>query len=39
LVSTLLDAVARKFFATSLRDGEPEPSPDGGAPHPGSTKS
>jgi hypothetical protein len=39
LVSTLLDAVARKFFATSLRDGESEPSPDGGAPHPGSTKS
>jgi hypothetical protein len=39
LVSTLLDAVARKFFATSLRDGDPERSPDDGALRPGSTKS
>ncbi|MCK1512846.1 hypothetical protein IVB22_09725 [Bradyrhizobium sp. 190] len=33
LISTLLDAVARKYFALGLRDNDPERSPDERPPH------
>jgi hypothetical protein len=38
LISTLLDAVARKYFALGLRDDDPERSPDDHPPPPVPTK-
>jgi hypothetical protein len=34
LISTLLDAVARRYFSLRLRDGDPERSPDDHPPPP-----
>lgn len=39
LVSTLLDAVARKYFALNLRDRDRERTPDDGPPRPNPTRS
>ena len=39
LVSTLLDAVARKYFSLGLRDRDSERSPDDPSPRPIPTKS
>ncbi len=39
LVSTLLDAVARKYFSIGLRDRDSERSPDDSPPRPIPTKS
>jgi hypothetical protein len=33
LISTLLDAVARKYFSLDLRDHDPERSPENDPPH------
>ena len=39
LIATLLDAVARKYFSLSVRDRDPERSPDDCPPGPIPTKS
>jgi|GEM_PF-6298041 len=39
LISTLLDAVAKKYLSLGLRDGDPERSVDDGPPPPIPTKS
>jgi hypothetical protein len=39
LIATLLDTVARKYFALSVRDRDPERSPDDRPPGPIPTKS
>jgi hypothetical protein len=39
LVATLLDAVARKYFALSLRDRDHERTPDDDSPRPDPTRS
>jgi hypothetical protein len=39
LVSTLLDAVARKYFALNLRDHDHERTPDDDPPRPNPTRS
>lgn len=38
LISTLLDAVARKYFSLDAREGEEEPRANDQAPHPVSPK-
>ena len=39
LISTLLDAVSRKYLSLGLRDGDPEPSAGDPPPPPGPTDS
>ena len=39
LISTLLDAVARKYLSLGLRDGDPERSADDPPPRPSPTES